>query len=194
MEDHVTAWLAEPPKKLDPIALSSFLDEAAFADREEGKRMIQHQSDLLAEKVTASDYATYVKKWKAFSVKEREDLFLDILAHSQETAEMQHSNSLSAILNVPEFSRAEMTRGDGSGFLRLVDALMTEGRIVDGKRQIFVRNAAWEKKFGFTIDDETVLPPSKAIRAYQEEMRLRRHSKLFEVCGAILRRLVSFPS
>jgi hypothetical protein len=165
LEEYTALWLSEPPRNLDPIELSSFLDEAAFADREEGKRMVLHQADMLSEKVTASDYATYTKKWKDFSVKEREDLFLDVLARSQETSEMQHSDSISARINCPEFSLEDMTGGDGSGYFRLVDALMTEGRIVDGERQIFVPQAAWEKKYGFKLDDDTSLQPSKALRA-----------------------------
>ncbi|ORY89489.1 hypothetical protein BCR35DRAFT_350466 [Leucosporidium creatinivorum] len=188
LEELTAAWLAEKPEELDPIRLSRFLDEAAFADREEGKRMVQHQADMLSEKVTAADWEeAYVKKWDAMSVHEREALFLDILSRSQEISEMQHGDSLGARFNCPEFSLEEMTGGDGSGLWRLVSALSTEGRIIDGERQIFVRNTAWEKKFGFNIDDETSLPPSKALRAYQEEMRLRRHSKLLEMTGGLLK-------
>lgn len=127
------------------MELLDFLDEAAFADREEGKRMILHQADMLSEMVTASDHATYAEKWTGFSAKEREDLFLDILSRSQETSEMQHSNSITSRINCPEFSLDEMTGGDGSGYFRLVDALMTEGRIVDGEADLRTKRRMGEE-------------------------------------------------
>jgi hypothetical protein len=72
----------------------------------------------------------------------------------------------------PEVTLEQMAGGDGEGFLKLINALLVEGSTEDGEWSVFVRHEAFERKFLFKFDQDTILPASKVLRGFQYEQVL----------------------
>lgn len=91
----------------------------------------------------------------------------------------------------PEVTLQQMAGGKGEGFLKLINALLVEGWTEDGEWTVFLCHEAFERKFLFDFDQDTLLPASKAPRGFQHEQLLTRTSYFLVLVLDVLSAIVS---
>lgn len=175
----------------DAVQLAVYVDEWAYTCREAGAKSVRGQGLRLMEKTTVDDFEQrYAEPWRRKTKEEREELVLQVLQHVHQGRAAGPERGEMMRLFAPEVTLEQLAGGGGEGLLKLANSLVVEGWSQEGQWSVFVRHEAFERKFLFNFDQDALLPASKALRAFQEEHRLTRHSYLFEVVGDLLTAIV----
>ncbi|ORY89490.1 hypothetical protein BCR35DRAFT_329415 [Leucosporidium creatinivorum] len=169
-------------ERQDAVELAAYLDEWAYTCREAGAKSVRGQGLVLMETTTAKDFEQrYAEPWRRKPKAEREEIVLQVLEHVHRGRAAGPARGESMRMLAPEITLEQLAGGKGEGLLKLANSLVVEGWTQERQWSVFVRNKAFERKCLFNFDQDTLLPASKALRAFQEEQRLTRHSYLFEV-------------
>jgi hypothetical protein len=172
--------------------LAAYVDEWAYTCRDAGAKSVRGQGLRLLEKTTAQDFEKrYAEPWRSKKRKEREQLVLQVLEYVHRGRATGPEMAERMRVLAPEITLEQLAGGGGEGLLKLANSLVVEGWTQNGQWSVFVRHEAFERKFLFNFDQDTLLPSSRALRCFQEEQRLTRHSHLFEVVLDLLAAIVS---
>lgn len=166
----------------DAVELPVYVDEWAYTCREAGAKSVTWEGLRLMEKITADDYEQrYAEPWRRKTKAEREQIVLQMLEHVQRGRAKGPGRGEMLRMLAPEITLEKLAGGGEDGLLKLANSLVVEGWTQEGQRSVFVRHETFERKLLFNFDQNTLLPASRALRCFQEEQRLTRHSYLFEV-------------
>lgn len=183
-ERRLTAFYdpASPPfvdEKEDAADLAIYVDEWGYHCREAGIEGVKSTFMQLCLEKTAGEFeGRYAEPWRRAGREKREEMLLKVLEHAHRQSAKGPERWETFRMLVPEITLERMAGGDGEGFLKLIDALLVEGWTEDEQWTVFLRHEAFERKFLFNFDHETLLPASQALRGFQFEQLLIRTSYL----------------